>query len=79
MSAELLTAADLAEVFGVPERTVMEWRRQYGWPCVKVGRKFRFTPAQIEQIIAAHSRQSSTAAVVAPGQTPRSAARRRAS
>lgn len=80
MSAELLTPADLAAVFNVPAAKVMEWRRTYGWPCVRAGRTIRFTPAQVEQIIASHSvaKAEGAAAVVVAGQTPRSAARRSA-
>lgn len=52
---KLLTAEDLADHFGVSRRRVMEWQHQHGWPCVKVGRTFRWTPEQVEQIKAMHS------------------------
>lgn len=75
----LLTPADLAELFGVSERKVMEWRRSHGWPFVRVGRTYRFTPGQVEAIVAKHSQtQPATQAPTRiPGQTARSAARRR--
>ncbi|MFT3871099.1 MAG: helix-turn-helix domain-containing protein [Nocardioides sp.] len=54
MTERLLTAADLAELLGAPESTVMEWCRTYRWPHVRLGRRFRWTPEQVEQIVAAH-------------------------
>jgi len=75
MSAELdrlLTADDLAVIFGVARRRVMEWQNQYQWPSVRVGRSYRWTPEQVEQIKARHS---VTPAGVKPadGRTARSA------
>lgn len=55
MTSRLLTAADLAEHFGVTEAKVMEWQRVYSWPRVKVGRTIRWTPEQVEQIDRSHS------------------------
>lgn len=55
MNPELLTADDLAEIFKVSRRRVMEWQHIHQWPCVKVGRTFRWTPEQVEQIKALHS------------------------
>lgn len=73
MSA-LLKPSDLAEHFGVEERFIMEWARRYKWPRTQVGRRFRWTPAQVEQIERLHA---VTPAGVKPkdGRTARSAAR----
>lgn len=81
MTAELLTDAGLAEVFGVAEQKIGEWRRAYGWPHVKVGRQVRYTAAHVEQIVSSHSHDQRPApqsvSVEVPGQTARSARRRR--
>ena len=73
MSAKLLTPADLAEVFGVSEGVVMEWRRTYKWPHVRVGRHFRWTPEQVEQITRTHTVKAG--AVDKSGRTALSVAR----
>lgn len=82
MNRGLLTPADLADDLGVTVRKVMEWRRVYGWPCVQIGRVFRFTPEQRDAIIARHAvtpvvPAEETSAVGIGGQTKRSASRRR--
>lgn len=76
----LYTDADLADVFGVTERRIAEWRRQFGWPHVKTGRQVRYTDAQLEQIVASHSNAGEKRdrfSVKVAGQTKRSASRRR--
>lgn len=55
MSDNLLTPADLAALLGVTEEKAMRWRLHYGWPHVRIGRSFRFTPLQVEQILARHT------------------------
>lgn len=79
MSADgLLTPADLAEKLVTTEAQVMEWRRSYDWPHVRLGRKVRFTDQQVEAIIAAHSvrpTKKTEAPVKIAGQTSRSARR----
>ncbi len=55
MSDNLLTADDLAVVFGVNRRRVMEWQHSHQWPCVRVGRTLRWTPEQVEQIKRLHT------------------------
>jgi len=72
--SNLLTPDDLAEEFGVPVSTVMLWNRDNGWPHVRVGRRIRWTPEQLEEIL---RRQSVTPAKAPklPGQTSRSARR----
>lgn len=73
------TPAQLAEILDVTTDQVLTWRRQYGWPSIKIGKTIRFTEAQVEQIIASHSvtpkRPEDSAAVVLDGQTSRSARR----
>lgn len=74
MSDGLLTPDDLAQIFGVKRRRIVEWQNQHSWPCVRVGRTIRWTPEQVEQIKARHS---VTAAEVKPadGRTAKSARR----
>lgn len=57
MSADdLLTPDDLGAKFGgVSGVRVLEWRKQYDWPHVRLGRRIRFTPEQAAQIVKAHS------------------------
>lgn len=77
---KLTTEPELAEQFGLTLKRLRELRRQHNWPHVRLGRfDVRYTDAQVEQIVAMHSeapkRPASTPRV--PGQTTRSAARRR--
>lgn len=71
-----ITEADLAERLGVTEAKVTEWRRQYGWPHLKIGRQVRFTEADVQAIERQHRVDSSKPAGL-PGQTGLSAARSR--
>lgn len=71
-TAELLTADDLAAIFKVSRRRVMEWQLKYGWPRVKVGKSFRWTPEQVEEIKARHS-VTPSGVTPADGRTARSA------
>lgn len=75
----MLTPADLAEKFGgeVTARKVLDWRKEHGWPCVKVGRTIRFTPEQAADIIAKHTviEKAEAPTLVIEGQTSRSARR----
>lgn len=78
MSGKLLTAADLGEELGASAAKVMEWRRTYGWPHVRIGRSIRWTPEQVEQITKAHTvigGPESPVIVPADGRTARSARR----
>ncbi len=53
--AELMTAAEVAELLGVPVSTVREWGRNGTLPRVKLGRHVRFVRSQVEAaILAAH-------------------------
>lgn len=74
MSDDLLTPDDLAIVFGVGRRRIMEWQHQYAWPCVRVGRTIRWTPEMVEQIKARHT-ITPTGIKPADGRTARSARR----
>lgn len=76
-TAELLTPAALADKLGVKPAQVMEWRRQFNWPHVRIGRKFYWTPAQVEAITKQHTISPQRGPVPADGRTTRSATRRR--
>ena len=74
----LLDADDLAAIFKVGRRRVMEWQSQHSWPCVRVGRTIRWTPEQVEQIKARHTvvKKADKAEIrPADGRTARSARR----
>lgn len=75
-----LTPAELGDKLGdISEEQVLAWRRQYGWPSIKIGKTIRFTTEHVEQIIARHTstpkRVEDSPAVVIDGQTKRSARR----
>jgi len=53
--AELMTAAEVAELLGVPVSTVREWGRKGTLPRLMLGRHVRFVRSQVEAaILAAH-------------------------
>lgn len=70
---KLTSAEELAEKFGVEPRTILDWRRLYGWEAVKVGRSYFFTPDQVQQILSKHTVKGAKKKAL-PGQTSRSAA-----
>lgn len=78
-SFSLLTPDDLAAKFGgeVTGRLVIDWTRRYSWPCVRVGRKIRFTHDNVREILTRHAVKPAEGepVVTVAGQTPRSAAR----
>ena len=81
-ASDLITDAELAERMRLDLDRFHALRKRHGWPCVKLGRfEFRFTEAQIEQIVAAHTVTPARRLKAKPvkGQTARSANRRRAS
>jgi excisionase family DNA binding protein len=49
--AELMTAAEVAELLDVPVSTVLEWGRRGTLPRVKLGRHVRFIRAHVEATI----------------------------
>jgi hypothetical protein len=63
----------------VPAAKVLEWRRVYGWPSVKIGRTIRFTEEQVDEILARHTQAQAAGDdlpdVAIEGQTKLSAAR----
>lgn len=79
MGLKLYSPAELAEVFGVSERQLMDWRRSNGWPSVRIGRTIRFTQDHVDEILARHSQAPADAdgqpAVAIAGQSKASAAR----
>lgn len=80
MSAALTTDAELAEHFGIDLEKLHILRRRHGWPCVKLGRfDVRFTDEQVAEIVRKMTVESTAAetAPSVPGQTARSASRRR--
>lgn len=73
MSVTLITMEELAEAFQIPVEELEVLRRRHRWPHVKVGRRnVRFTPGQVEEIIAMHTVDAADDSVVSP--TPRSQA-----
>lgn len=72
----LLTADDLAVIFKVKRRRVMEWQAKHGWPHVRVGRTIRWTPEHVEQIKARHTVTANGEIKSTDKRTARSAARR---
>lgn len=79
MGLRLYSPAELADLFGVSERQLMEWRRSNGWPSVRIGRTIRFTQAHVDQILERHSQAAIGTdvepAVAIAGQSKASAAR----
>lgn len=49
--AELMTAAEVAELLDVPISTVREWGRKGTLPRVKLGRRVRFIRGHVEATI----------------------------
>ena len=48
---KLLTVAEVAEVLGVPVKTIYNWRAQavpYGPPAARVGNRLRFRPSDVD-------------------------------
>lgn len=57
MSGGLLSPEALADELGITVVQVKELTRTQAWPCVRFSRKtIRYTPEQVEQIVAMHSR-----------------------
>lgn len=82
--SDLMKPEDLADHFGLTVEKVHDLRKRKHWPYLEIGRgNYRFTPEQVREIEAMHTvatKPTTTPATVRiPGQTARSAARRRAS
>lgn len=74
----LYTPAELAELFGISERQLLDWRRMNNWPSVRIGRTIRFTQTQLDEILRRHSETPKAAAApdtAIAGQSKASAAR----
>lgn len=73
------TPAELAEILKTTERQVYDWRKQHGWPCIKIGRTIRFASEHVEAILAKHTvaerAEAKAAAILIEGQTKGSARR----
>lgn len=81
MSA-LTTDTELADRFKITVEKLHELRKKNGWPVTRLGRfEFRFTEEQVARIIEIQTvggeRPAARPTVSVPGQTARSAARRR--
>ena len=80
-SEHLNTPSDLAEKIGggTTARKVLDWRREFGWPCVEIGRTIRFTDDHVAEILARHTvvakEKDPTSTPIIGGQTSRSARR----
>jgi hypothetical protein len=51
---ELLTSADVAAMFGVATNQISIWRTKHNWPCIKVGRTYRFRKEDVDEILRRH-------------------------
>ena len=77
MTGAFLTEQELADQFGISLDKLQKFRRAYRWPCVKLGRfDIRYTPAQVEQIVAmqTHASTGKKSKPATTGQTARSRA-----
>lgn len=74
MTGHLITPEEFATRWGgnVTPRWVLEARIAHKWPCVKVGRKVRFTEQQFADIQARHTITPTTHSSALEGQTSRS-------
>lgn len=63
---KLLSKADLAELLGVGIDTVHKKVSGREWPFTWVGRKVRFTPAHVEQIVALGEQPALAGPLAAP-------------
>ncbi len=59
----LWSAAQLAEHFGVPIKTVYGWRyKRTGPPAIRVGRHLRYRPSAVEKWLESREREDSARA-----------------
>lgn len=70
-----LTDADIAEKFGESVEKIAKWRRQHGWPHMKVGRQVRYTDSDLVEIERLHHIAVTKSSTASTGQTALSAAR----
>jgi len=78
---KLHSAAEVAEMFGMPLDKFLEKRQREGWPHVRLGRQnVQFTDEQIAEIVAMQTRSPGRKpGIKVAGQTAKSAGRGRAS
>lgn len=62
----LLTAQEVAAIFGVSVRTIRIWSRSGKLNTVKVGREFRFRRADLQRVLSAGKDAVGVATVVHP-------------
>ena len=55
---QLLTSAEVAELFSVDERTLRRWRAEGRIKAIRIGRTVRFHPDDIEQVLRPHEATS---------------------
>lgn len=72
-----MTDVELAERFGVSRRRVLEWNTRFGWAHIRIGKKVRWTEAQVADILRKHT-VAGGEVKTADGRTSRSKARRSA-
>jgi hypothetical protein len=76
----IYTDAELADMFGIDLNKLHTLRKRHRWEYVKFGRyEYRFTAAQVQQIIDSQTVTPHQGAPVATGLSPRSASRKAAS
>jgi excisionase family DNA binding protein len=51
LSSPLLDADDVAELLGIPAKTVSQFAREGRLPCRRIGRHVRYVRAEVEQAI----------------------------
>jgi excisionase family DNA binding protein len=54
----LYTLEDLAALFKVSRSTIYRRRKQDNWPHLQIGSEFRFTPEDVEKIIALYRKET---------------------
>lgn len=73
MTAELLTAEQVAEALGIHVDQVKRRTKTESWPCVRFSSKtIRYRAEHVEQIVAMHEDADNVAPIGLPGQTTRS-------
>ena len=45
---KLLTTKEVAELLGVPYRTILDWRPDQRPPAARIGKHLRFKPSDVE-------------------------------
>jgi excisionase family DNA binding protein len=53
-TSRLLTVRELAALLGLHEKTIYEWTARGQLPCIRLGNRLRFAPADITRWVASH-------------------------